>query len=125
MPAAATIFEISGRQVACSPISKNVALAQLSVQRLEHRGVFPATGRRRKSARLLVAQEVVLLEVLGAESRAAGGVDFDDARQTERVGFVQAEWGAPERRRPAAGQPGRKQGRPPAQAKRQQVRAAG
>ena len=37
---------------------------------------------------LLVAEEVVLLEVLEAEARAAGGVDLDDARQTHAARFV-------------------------------------
>src|SRR5215472_16297855 len=44
MPAAITILVISGRQVACSPISKNVALAQLSVSALITAGVFSGHG---------------------------------------------------------------------------------
>jgi hypothetical protein len=35
-----------------------------------------------------VAQEIVLLEVLGPECRTAGGVDFDDTRQADGVGIV-------------------------------------
>src|SRR5581483_261453 len=44
MPAAKTILEISGCQVACSPISKNVALAQLSCNALITAGVFSGHG---------------------------------------------------------------------------------
>src|SRR5215472_8095394 len=44
MPAAITILVMSGRQVACSPISKNVALAQLSVSALITAGVFSGHG---------------------------------------------------------------------------------
>src|SRR6202161_2392655 len=44
MPAAATIFEMSGRQVACSPISKNVPLTHMSVSALITIGVFSGHG---------------------------------------------------------------------------------
>src|ERR1700688_2463094 len=44
MPAAATIFDMSGRQLACSPISKNVALTHMSVNALITIGVFSGHG---------------------------------------------------------------------------------
>src|ERR1700740_1573176 len=44
MPAAATSLEIWGCQEACSPISKNVALVQLSVSALSTFGVFSGHG---------------------------------------------------------------------------------
>src|SRR6202012_5321859 len=44
MPAAITSLVISGCQVACSPISKNVALEQLSVSALSTIGVFSGHG---------------------------------------------------------------------------------
>src|SRR5271168_2980851 len=44
MPAAATSLERSGRHVACSPISKNVALVQLSVSALSTIGVLSGHG---------------------------------------------------------------------------------
>src|ERR1700732_3200294 len=44
MPAAATIFDMSGRHVACSPISKNVALTHMSVSALITIGVFSGHG---------------------------------------------------------------------------------
>src|SRR6202166_4072801 len=44
MPAAATIFEMSGRQLACSPISKNVPLTHMSVSALITAGVFSGHG---------------------------------------------------------------------------------
>ena len=49
----------------------------------------------------LVAQEVELLEMLEAESGAAGGVDLDGAADAERVGIVAGRAGS--RRAPAAG----------------------
>src|SRR5271154_1928616 len=44
MPAAASALESSGAQVACSPISKNVALVQLSCSALSTIGVLPGHG---------------------------------------------------------------------------------
>src|SRR4029077_738335 len=44
MPAAATSLDRSGRQVACLPISKNVALVQLSLSALSTIGVFSGHG---------------------------------------------------------------------------------
>src|SRR3984957_6895889 len=44
MPAAINVLVISGRHVACSPISKNVALTQLSVSALSTIGVFSGHG---------------------------------------------------------------------------------
>src|SRR5579864_7483411 len=44
MPAAATILVISGCQIACSPISKNVALAHWSVSALSTAGVLSGHG---------------------------------------------------------------------------------
>src|ERR1700728_3929299 len=44
MPAATTSLVISGCQVACSPISKNVALMQLSARALRTAGVFSGQG---------------------------------------------------------------------------------
>src|SRR5271169_4289771 len=44
MPAAISVLVRSGRQVACSPISKNVALAQLSASALSTAGVFSGHG---------------------------------------------------------------------------------
>src|ERR1700723_130876 len=44
MPAAISILVISGCQVACSPISKKVALEQLSVSALSTIGVFSGHG---------------------------------------------------------------------------------
>src|SRR6202041_1257409 len=46
---------------------------------------------------LLVAEKVVLLEVLEAKPGAAGGVDFDDARKAHSTGLV-AGWDAVRRR---------------------------
>src|SRR5437868_10895968 len=44
MPAAATSLDRSGRQVACLPISKKVALMQLSLSALSTIGVFSGQG---------------------------------------------------------------------------------
>src|SRR5271156_5100496 len=44
MPAAAKAFDSSGAQVACSPISKKVALMQLSCSALSTIGVLPGHG---------------------------------------------------------------------------------
>ena len=58
-------------------------------QRLEHhRRVVRPRAVVEGQHDFLVAQEVVLLEVLGAEGRAAGGVDLDDARDAERIGIA-------------------------------------
>ena len=89
LPAATTSLVISGCQVACSPISKNVALRQLSASALSTAGVL--LGPRavvEGQHHFVVAQEIVLLEVLEAEGRAARRVDFDDARQAHSAGLV-------------------------------------
>jgi hypothetical protein len=52
LPAAATCLAISGCHIACSPISKNVALRQLSASALSTGGVLSGQGRRRRSAQL-------------------------------------------------------------------------
>src|SRR5579862_9060697 len=44
LPAAATCLAISGCHIACSPISKNVALRQLSLNALSTAGVFTGHG---------------------------------------------------------------------------------
>src|SRR5271154_235693 len=44
MPASDSALESSGAQVACSPISKNVALMQLSCSALSTSGVLPGHG---------------------------------------------------------------------------------
>src|SRR5271154_7271123 len=44
MPASDSALESSGAQVACSPISKNVALMQLSCSALSTIGVLPGQG---------------------------------------------------------------------------------
>src|SRR5580700_9142164 len=44
MPAAASALESSGAHVACSPISKKVALMQLSCSALSTMGVLPGHG---------------------------------------------------------------------------------
>ena len=89
MPAACTCLVISGCQVACSPISKKVALRHSSASALSTASVLP--GQRavvESQDDFLVAQEVILLEVLEAEAGTAGGVDFDDTRQAHAVGLV-------------------------------------
>ena len=53
---------------------------------------------------LLVAEEIVLLEVLEAEARAAGGVDFDNARKAHPTRFVAGRYGG--RRRSGCSGPG-------------------
>src|SRR5215469_18119455 len=61
-------------------------------ERLQHhRGVFGPRAVVEGQYDFFVAQEVVLLEVLGSECRTASGVDFDDARETDGVGIV-ASW---------------------------------
>ena len=54
-------------------------------QRLEHGGRGRPRAVVEGQHHFLVAQEVVLLEVLEAEARAAGGVDLDRAADAERV----------------------------------------
>src|SRR5208283_1947221 len=44
IPASASVLERSGRHVACSPISKNVALVQLSASALSTIGVLSGHG---------------------------------------------------------------------------------
>src|ERR1700685_4857982 len=44
MPASPSHLDRSGRQVACSPIAKNVALMQLSVSAFSTIGVLPGHG---------------------------------------------------------------------------------
>ena len=72
-------------------------LADLEESRLEaFVGQRPEHGERVAGPRavvesqddFLVAQEVILLEVLEAEAGTAGGVDFDDTRQAHAVGLV-------------------------------------
>ena len=66
----------------------------------------------------MVAQEVVGLEVLEAEARAAGGVDLHDARDAERVRIVALCRGV---RRRGGGAGGRAGGTAPAAAGRRGV----
>src|SRR5262249_25962562 len=53
-----------------------------------HRRIFRPRTVVEGQHDFFVAQEVVLLEVLGPEGRPAGGVDFNDARQTDGVGII-------------------------------------
>ena len=53
-----------------------------------HRRVFGPRAVVEGQHDFFVAQEIVLLEVLGPECRTAGGVDFDDTRKTDGVGII-------------------------------------
>ena len=88
-PAATTCLVISGCQLACSPISKKVAFKHLLVSALsDGHGVLRPGTVVEGQHHFLVAQEIVLLEMLEAEARAAGGVDFDYARKAHAARLV-------------------------------------
>ena len=92
--------------MACLPIGKKIALHAFVGQRLEHR----RRGRPRAVVEgqhdFVVAQEVVLLEMLEAEARAAGGVDLDGAGHAERIRIVALAPRTSRRRRGASGRLG-------------------
>ena len=68
---------------------KKYGLGALVCQRLEHRRRVsrPRTVIERQND-FLILEKVVGLEMLKAEAGSAGGVNFNDARHTERVWIV-------------------------------------
>src|SRR5215472_9937571 len=68
---------------------KECRLGAVVLQRLEHhRRVFrPGTVVEGQSD-FLIAQEIILLEMLGSERRATGRIDLNDSREPERVGII-------------------------------------
>src|SRR5262245_34918293 len=89
MPASITCLVISGCQVACSPISKNVAFTHSLASALSTAGVLPGPGAVvERQNDFLVAQEVILLEMLETEAGAAGCVDLHDAGKSQAAWLV-------------------------------------
>jgi hypothetical protein len=68
---------------------KKDCLGALLGERLEHsRRMTRPRAIVEREHDFLVAQEVIGLEVLKTEARAAGGVDFDNPRHAERVRII-------------------------------------
>ena len=76
------------------PIAKNVALHAFIGKRIEHRRRSRPGPVIERQDDLLVAQEVVHLEMFEAETRAAGGVDLDRADTPSAFGLLHLAWAA-------------------------------
>src|SRR5262249_221170 len=68
---------------------KECRFGAIVLQRLEHhRRVSRPGAVVEGQSDFLIAQEIILLEMLGSERRATCSIDFNDSREPERVGII-------------------------------------
>src|SRR5215471_9648201 len=73
---------------------KECRLGAVVLQGLEHhRRVSRPGAIVEGQSDFLIAQEIILLEMLGSERRATRRIDFDDSREPERIGIIaRSKW---------------------------------